>query len=591
MQFRVRAARLHVATASALAAVLALAALVRAVSYLQVRHGSIPFLHLVEGTDMRYYDGWARQIAAGDILAAPRPYGPWHHAVAREAHERTSPGQPFDESVGRAMWGRWIGEGRFYRDALYPYVLAASHRVLGPHLAPVLAWQALLGLATVALVFAVARTMWDQATAVAAGTLAAMYAPFVFFESALLEATLVAFLTLAAVAAATVAARRESPWAWTGAGCAAGLAVLAHSAGLLLAAALPLAMRGRRGPCMAAYAGGLALALSPLVARNAAQGQTPWPAGTSAAYAAHAFVTGHAGDADPARGFPASPSEGRIFAATDARLLPTAWRTLATHRNPLGWLGLMGRKLLAFLDGWEGAGSVSFYYFLAQSPVLASVGVRLGLLLPLAALGFAMAAQGERSSRPARLASPAALAVACGLLTALVFFTSSRTRLAAAAAMLPFAGAGLVGAARRVRARQWRSLAAPATAAVIAAVIAAAPWWPREHLVRDADYRTGNALAVARWQHERQIGRPARGLRVLEKQLSTEPRPLRSATLGTARAVPEWAARVAGSFAELHQAAAAAQREAGSEGRALAHAEHAKTLAIVARGHAARARG
>lgn len=588
MPLRVRAARLHASTASALAAVLAVAALVRVVSHAQAREGSILFFHLAAGTDMHSYDAWARRIDSGDTLAAPRPYHAWHDAVAREAHARTAPGQPFDESVGRAMWDRWMGEGTLYQDPLYAYLLAASYRVFGPHLGPVLAWQALLGLGTVALVFLTARAMWDDATAAAAGALAAVYAPFVFSESTLLRGTLFTFLTMAAVAAATVAVRRQGPWSWMTAGGAAGLAVLAHAAGAFLAAALPLAARRRRAPCVAAYVGGLALALSPLAFRSAALGQPFWRTGAARAYGAHNFVIGHAADADPARGFPLSPSEGRIFAASDARLPATIWKTLATHPNPLSWLGLTGRKLLAFLDGWESADGVNFYYFLVHSPALATLGLRLGLLLPLAALGFAFAAQGEPSSRAARLASPAAIAIACGLLTALAFFTSSLVRLASAAAMIPFAAAGVVEAARRLRGRRWRSLAAPVTTAAIAAVVAAAPWWPREHLVRDLDYRTGNALAVTRWQHERRMGRAARGLRVLEKQLATEPAALRSVAPGSAGTVPEWAARVAGSFAELHGAAAAAQREAGSVPRALAHAERARALAVVARGARAR---
>lgn len=527
MRSRVEASRLRVPAAAALSAVLALAAVVRVVSYLQVRDGSILYFHLAADTDMRFYDGWAREVAAGDLPAA-------------EVHHLAAPGQPFD-------------------GPLYVHALAASYRLLGPRLWPVLAWQALLGLGTVAFVFTVARTMWDENAALAAATLAALYAPFVFFESALLGGTMQAFLTMAAVASATVGLRRSSPWAWMGAGCAAGLAVLAHAASLLLALALPLAAGNRRrAGCLAAYAAGLALAASPLVARNVVTGQPPWSMGTAAV--------------------------GPILARTDAPPPPT-------HPGLLSWPGLMGERVLAFFDGWENEENVNFYYFLLQSPALRAIGVRLSLLLPLAALGFALATQGERSTRWERLASPAALAVACGLITALVFSPSSRVRLGAAAAMIPFAGAGIVEAARRVRGRQWRSLAAPVTTAVVAAVVAAAPWWPRAHLVRELDYRTGNGLAVARWQHERQQGRPRRGLRVLEKQLATEPRSLRALAPEGVTAIPEWAARVAGSFAELHRAAMAAQVEAGRPERALPHAEHARMLSIVAQRYGARAGG
>jgi hypothetical protein len=247
------------------------------------------------------------------------------------------------------------------------------------------------------------------------------------------------------------------------------------------------------------------------------------------------------------------------------------------------WLRLMGAKLLAFFDGWESADNVNFYYFLLQSPLLRTIGLRFGLLLPLFALGLCLSGR--------RALSPPGLAVLCGLLIALVFFTASRVRLSAAAAMIPFAAAGIVCAARRVRAGKARSVAGPLAAAMAAAVLAAAPWWPRPLLVRPLDYRTGNDLALARIAHERQRGRADVAARVLEKQLATEPAPLRELLPGSESAVvPEWSARLAGSFADLHRAAVALELDAGRPERALPHAEHAHALAALARGYMSRPR-
>lgn len=584
-------ARFRLPTAAALAAVLALAAAVRLVSYLQVRDGSILYFHYAADTDMHFYDAWARLIAGGDLLAAPRPYHPWHHEVAREVHERTRPGEPFDENVGRAMWDHWMGPHTFYQDPLYAYALAASYRVCGPRLGVVLFAQALLGLGIVLMVFVLGRVLWDGTVGLVAGLLAALYAPFVFYESTLLRGTLQAALALGAVTCATLAARREARrgW-WLAAGLFAGLSVLTHAANLILALALVApawlgdpARAARRRPRIALYAGGLALALSPLLARNLALGLPPWSTGTAGGYGAHNFVMSHAADADPRHGFPFSPSEARIFARTDARLLPTVRETLATHASAWSWLALMLAKLLAFFDAWENADNINFYYFLLQSPLLRAIGLRYGLLLPLFALGLFCSGR--------RALSPPGLAILCGVLIALVFFTASRVRLSAAAAMLPFAGAGLVCAARRLRAGQARALAGPLAAAAAAGLLAAAPWWPRPLLVRGLDYRTGNDLAIARIEHERGQGRPEAAARVLEKQLATEPEPLRALAPGVASAViPEWAAGLAGSFAALHRAAVAADLDAGRPERALAHAEHARLLTAVARDYAARAR-
>jgi hypothetical protein len=173
--------------------------------------------------------------------------------------------------------------------------------------------------------------------------------------------------------------------------------------------------------------------------------------------------------------------------------------------------------------------------------------------------------------------------VACGLLTSAVFFTSSRVRLTAALAMIPFAAAGVVEAVRRLRAGRARALAVPAAALAAAAVVALAPWWPRPQVVRPLDHRTGNLLARARWQRQREAGDTAGALRVIEKQLSMEPAALRrlNPADGPDR-IPDWAARLAASFQDLHRTAVQAELDAGRPEQALRHAERARILGWVA---------
>jgi hypothetical protein len=109
--------------------------------------------------------------------------------------------------------------------------------------------------------------------------------------------------------------------------------------------------------------------------------------------------------------------------------------------------------------------------------------------------------------------------------------------------------------------------------------------------VRPLDYRTGNDLALARFAYERQQGRPQAAEHVLRKQLATEPEPLRALVPQAQSAtLPEWAAGLAGSFADLHRAAVAAELDAGRPERALPHAEHARLLSVVARSYGARPR-
>src|SRR5688572_30281098 len=160
-----------------LAAVLLLAAGVRLVSYLQVRHGSMLYAHWAHDTDMNFYDAWARGIVAGDWLAAPRPNHPWHREIARDVQALVAPGQPLDDAAGRRMWDRWLGPHAFYQDPLYAYALAAIYAVAGARPDPVVLWQGLLGLGMVALVFTLGCALWDRTVGVVAGVIAALYAP------------------------------------------------------------------------------------------------------------------------------------------------------------------------------------------------------------------------------------------------------------------------------------------------------------------------------------------------------------------------------------------------------------------------------
>ncbi|HET8645988.1 MAG TPA: glycosyltransferase family 39 protein, partial [Vicinamibacteria bacterium] len=433
-----------------LASVLAVGALVRAAYWAQVADGPLLHFHAWEQSDMHFFHEWGKRIAGGDLLAAPRPYHRWHGEVALEVHRRQSPGVPFDEARGRALWQAWLGETAYYQDPLYAYLLGAFYRLAGPRVEPVLLAQAAMGLAVVGLVFALGLMLDGKWTAAAAGLMAALYAPLVFYEGTLLRGVLQALLSLGAVAAAQRALRAEAPrrW-WLAAGVAGGLLVSTHSTGLLLVgalAALPAAWeRGRRRTAaLALYAAGCLAALVPFAARNLAVGLPPL---ASPAYGPVNFIISNAADRNPWVGFPVSEYTDEILEATGGDLWPVVRATLATHEGAGSWLRLAAQKLLVFVNRRETVDNINFEYALRQAPLLAAVGVRFGLLAPLAAAGLALAA------RRWRRALPLLLGIGTGALVAVAFFTSSRLRLTTALMLVPFAGLALVEAARRARER------------------------------------------------------------------------------------------------------------------------------------------
>lgn len=101
--------------------------------------------------------------------------------------------------MGRAVYQKgWLltGEGPYYQAPLYPYALAALHR-LGIHrVEEMLRWQAWAGVATVFLTYLLARRRLPSAWAGGAALLYGFSHYSLFFESKILASALGAFLFL-----------------------------------------------------------------------------------------------------------------------------------------------------------------------------------------------------------------------------------------------------------------------------------------------------------------------------------------------------------------------------------------------------------
>src|SRR5215831_7804190 len=137
-----------------LAAVLLLAAGLRVIAYREIRDSPILELHHWSEADQSLYFEWARAIRGGDWLTRhdTMPYHSWHQHIAREAHAASGSPEPFDEAVARRIWRGWLGENELYEDPFYPYFLAGLGALLGESVRVVYLAQALLGMASVALV-------------------------------------------------------------------------------------------------------------------------------------------------------------------------------------------------------------------------------------------------------------------------------------------------------------------------------------------------------------------------------------------------------------------------------------------------------
>ena len=549
----------------------------RIVHFAQVQDTAFPYFHVWTQSDMSFNDAWARDIASGNVLGvpAPRPQHRWHGEVALEAHRLTGAREPFDDAWTRAAWSRWLGDRSFYQDPLYPYSVAAVYALGGGPRAVLIA-QSALGIAVAVLLAWTACLVWDARVGLAAGTMTALFAPLLFYEGMLVRAMPLAVCLVAAVAAAATAVRARGVRWWAACGLAAGLAVLAYStsglvvAGLAAWIALAVPADRRRGALLA-FAGGVVVALLPLAARNAAVGLPLLE--TSSARTIN-VITAMAVDAEPRTGFHISAHTARILVETGGAFLPVVRATLATHPGVGSIAGQAADKFLAFWEAREATDNVSFEYFLLQAPLVDAIGLRFALLAPLAALGAVL----ER--RRAREAAPLLIGAASAIAVAIVFFPSSRVRFPGALLMIPFAAAGLVSAVSLVRRREWKPLVPAAAAALVTAVLVFAPWSKVRSDLREADYAVGNEIALNRIV--RAPDDSAR-VRIAEAQLRTEPSDL--AALDPSRpqsSLSPRSARLAGSFAMLHAAAAEAQAALGDRERAEAHHRRAVILGYVA---------
>jgi hypothetical protein len=473
---------------------LALAAVVvRLVLCIQVAASPLPRLHaLSPDSDNAFFDAWGRQVAAGDLLQrAPwHPMARWMAQVAQRALDEDpglaerlgSPPGADPARLQARVWDRWLGGATFFQEPGYPYLVGLTYRLAGPEPWAVFTWQLGLGVAAVLLVHALARRLYSHTAAAAAGLLAVLAPVPLFYEVTLLRDSLVVFTTLALallVHWAVEGPRRR----WFVLGVAFGAAALVKQSFLaypvllavwrLCAARPPLRDRLAAAGLVVA---GMALALSPAVARNLAVGAPALALNGSAAAMLPMFHTAEAGVSV------VRLDEGylRLLLAGPTSPLGAFWAAARTHADAWAFLALELKKVLFAWHAFEAPNNVDYALFRQASPLLDVLPARLLVLLPLAAIGLA---------RDAGRAWPLLLAVLVTLAGLVLATTLGRFRAPLVAAVIPLAGAGAVRVGGWLAARRWRPLIGATAAAALYAAWASADPPGRGAEVRAAEYR------------------------------------------------------------------------------------------------------
>jgi 4-amino-4-deoxy-L-arabinose transferase-like glycosyltransferase len=564
----------------ALLVVLAAAVAIRVAVFASLAGGPLHHMHSWTESDMHFFRSWAGGIAEGDILSRDtgRPAHSWHDNFAREVHERFEGAGPYGPDVRRRLWDRWLGGARFYQDPLYPYLLAVSLKLSGDGALPVIIIQTAAGAASAALVWMIGCLLFDARAGLISGLMAALYGPLLLYEGLLLRTSAITFLILSLLAAGVLALRFPFRMRWHfAAGALAGISVLLKSSALLIFGALVLLVlhAGRRKPRAtlaraAILLAGFMLALSPLVARNAAVGVPPFSVAASGPVT---FINHNAAGYDPMGGDSTSELAPGILHRTDGRLLPSVIETVRTHQSFGDWLGLLFRKLLSFWHRWEIPNNASYDYFRVMAGPIALLFIGFPLVAPLAVVGAA--ATSLRSHAHALLLA----SLLTGIALTLAFYNLSRFRTPIAMAMIPFAGWAVSAGISAIRRRDWRPLALGAAVAALMAAVVCRPMPGGRPAIRTADYGVANEIALHLAESAEASGEIAAGLALLERQLRAEPESLRAAAEGD-RAVELSLqdALLAGSFSPLHGAASRLSGRLGRDEEARAHARAAGIL-------------
>ena len=426
--------------------------------------------------------------------------------------------QPSVDSLVYSDWakqiasGDWLGSEPFFLSPLYGYFLGALYRVFGPSfLAPLVA-NALFGAATCALIYTIARRLFDFRAALVAAALFALYRMEIFYEGAALLEALQTLVTTAVAWSALRALDSPTPLRFALAGALLGVAVLGRENAILFAPAFAawawLALRdrlpaARRAALAGAYLGAAALLVLPATVRNWIVARdlvlvnstggivlyTGWNPDANGVYVVPSIFPRALAD-DPveqknAYRVVAEQRAGRPLRASE---VSSYWRGEALgwiRANPRAALALGLEKARLFWNAFEAWDIRSVTLSRGMSWVLGAAFVTFGILAPLGLAGLALSAPRWRELVPLYLV------IGLQFATAVAFIVLSRYRVPAVPALAVFAGAALVLSFDFARARRWTPLALGG-AALLAAALAVNLNVPPEDLSM-AHFNLGNA--------------------------------------------------------------------------------------------------
>ena len=339
----------------------------------------------------------------------------------------------------------------------YSWFVGVLLFVSGGSLTSVRVIQAVLGSISCVLTARIAGRSLVASAYLPAGLLQALYAPFLYLDTALLAEPLLIFLILLAVDMATRAGRQTSMWISTG--LALGAAAIVRPTALVLfpvlafATGQPTAITAARRTTSLLL--GTLLVVAPIVIQN-------WRVTGVPMIQAYGGMNVYLGNT------PSSDGAARARLGGTWDVLEADATRAGTSRNeqdayflrrtvteildaPVAYLQLLVNKAVWLTQQEELRDTHSLYFFRSEMPVLA--------WLPGFGLVIALAAVGVIRLRDARDSTVLVWCIACVAASVVLLVVGMRYRAPLVPFIVALAGAGSAHLISRARAAQWRSLA------------------------------------------------------------------------------------------------------------------------------------
>jgi tetratricopeptide (TPR) repeat protein len=418
--------------------------------------------------------------------------------------------ETYDRMASNIAEGKDPEPGPFFQPPFYPYFLGLLYAVFGRHFFTVRFVQMLLGVGNVLLAYYLAKRLFGEKIALWAGLALSLYGTMLFFEGELLAPVLIVFLNLLLVLSLISVIDRPTWWRAFLTGLLLGASALAMA--VVLPFALVIIIYGlahfRRmkekpswgklvalGVC---FVLGIALVISPVTYRNWKEGDPvliSYNAGVN-------FYIGTGQDYDQKAGIRPGyqwqeimkePIKAGYTKASEqsAYFVDKGLKIIA--QDPLGYLGLLAKKLYLYANGNEILRNQEIYPFRQYSPLLYflvwkwGVAFPYGILFPLAVVGLGIALV-----RRKRYSIPILLLIASHILVILLFFVAARYRMNILPFLVTFAVFGIAALIGQFRDRKWKQ--ASVVCGVLALLLVLCNWnvgkMPREFNA-DAYYNLG----------------------------------------------------------------------------------------------------